>query len=85
MDEAERLAAEAVSLAEETDAPNWQASAVVDLAEVYAAEERLDVARAAFERARSLFAEKGNVVAARQVDERLRTLSADVEPRVKPE
>jgi predicted ATPase/class 3 adenylate cyclase len=83
-DEAEPVAEGALSLAEETDMLNWQARALVGLAEVYLIQERLDQARARLERARSLFEQKGNVVAAGHVRERLRTFSADVEAGEKP-
>jgi predicted ATPase/class 3 adenylate cyclase len=74
VDEAERLAAAAVSLAEETDMLNWQARALADLAEVYVVQERLEDARAKLERASSLYEQKGNAVAAGHVRERMRTL-----------
>ena len=74
-DEAERLAAGAVSLAEETDTLNWQARALVDLAEVYVIQERLDEARAKLGQAISLFEQKGNSVAAGHAHRRMETLT----------
>ena len=76
-DEAERLAAGAVSLAEETDTLNWQARALVDLAEVYVIQERGDEARAKLEQAISLFERKGNSVAAGHTRERMETLATE--------
>ena len=76
-DEAERLAAGAVSLAEETDTLNWQARALVDLAEVYVIQERRDEARAKLEQAISLFERKGNSVAAGHARERMETLATE--------
>ena len=76
-DEAERLAAGAVSLAEETDTLNWQARALVDLAEVYVIQERGAEARAKLEQAISLFERKGNSVAAGHTRERMETLATE--------
>jgi predicted ATPase/class 3 adenylate cyclase len=62
--EAERLALEAVSLAEETDMLNWHANALADLAEVYVLSGRAEEARNRLERALELYERKGNLVAA---------------------
>jgi class 3 adenylate cyclase/tetratricopeptide (TPR) repeat protein len=74
-DEAERLATGAVSLAKETDTLNWQARALVDLAEVYIIQGRLDDARAKLGQAISLFEQKGNSVAGGHARERMETLT----------
>ncbi len=62
--EAERLALEAVSLAEETDMLNWHANALADLGEVYLLLGRAEEARDRLERALELYEQKGNLVAA---------------------
>jgi alkanesulfonate monooxygenase SsuD/methylene tetrahydromethanopterin reductase-like flavin-dependent oxidoreductase (luciferase family) len=62
--EAERLALEAVSLAEETDMLNWQANVLADLAEVYVLSGRPEQARDRLEQAIELYEQKGNLVAA---------------------
>ncbi len=62
--EAERLAGEAVSLAEDTDKLNFHANALRDAAEVHALRGRADEAREKLRRALELYERKGNVVAA---------------------
>jgi hypothetical protein len=66
---AEALAQEAVTLSRGTDFTNWQADALVDLAETLRLLERADEARPAVDEALSLYEAKGNVasgVAVRQ-------------------
>jgi predicted ATPase/class 3 adenylate cyclase len=65
--EAERLARQAVSLAERTDFLNHRGEALVVLGRVLARRERPDEAQAAFAEAVSLYERKGNRVAATQV------------------
>jgi class 3 adenylate cyclase/tetratricopeptide (TPR) repeat protein len=64
-DKAERLAREAVGLAEETDMLNWHARALSDLAEVHALSGRPEESGPLVEQARALYERKGNLVAAR--------------------
>jgi class 3 adenylate cyclase/tetratricopeptide (TPR) repeat protein len=73
--EAERLARHAVQLAEQTDDIGSHATVVCDLAEVLALAGQTDEVGSLVGLARSLFEQKGNVVAARATDEFLaRTL-----------
>ncbi len=65
---AERLAAEAVELAEPTDSPALKAAAALALAEVLQAEGRASEAAALVGRALDLYAQKGNLVAAEQLE-----------------
>jgi DNA-binding SARP family transcriptional activator len=65
-EEAERLAREAVALAERTDFLNMQAAALLDLAEVLRAGRRRREPAELVERARALYDRKGNRVAAAQ-------------------
>ena len=65
--EAERLARQAVSLAERTDFLNHRGEALVVLGRVLARRERPDEAQAAFAEAVSLYERKGNRVAATQL------------------
>jgi Flp pilus assembly protein TadD len=67
LDEAERLAREAVTLAERTDFVNQRADALVDLGIVLGRVGRGEDAQAAFLNAILLYEDKGNVVAARRV------------------
>jgi hypothetical protein len=60
--DAERLGREAVALSEHTDMLNWQANALMDLAEVYVIAGRFDDGRAHFEQALVLFEQKGNLI-----------------------
>jgi class 3 adenylate cyclase/tetratricopeptide (TPR) repeat protein len=62
--DAERLAAEAVTLGEQTDMLNWYANALMDLGEVYRLGGRLDEARTQLEHALGLYEQKGNRVSA---------------------
>jgi class 3 adenylate cyclase/tetratricopeptide (TPR) repeat protein len=66
---AERLAREAVELADETDDIGRQALVRVDLAEVLRGAGKTDDTISLVERARELFEQKGNVVAARAAGE----------------
>ena len=68
---AERLAREAVRLADETDDIGRQAMARVDLAEVLRSAGRSDDTISLVDHARGLFEQKGNVVAARATGELL--------------
>ena len=69
--EAERVALEAVSLAEGTDMLNWHANALADLAEVYVLSRRSEEARDRLARAVELYEQKGNLVAAEKARNRL--------------
>ena len=64
VEEAERLAREAVALAKQSDFVNDRGDAVFDLAVVHRQTRRLEHARAAFAEAHRLYVQKGNVVAA---------------------
>jgi class 3 adenylate cyclase/DNA-binding SARP family transcriptional activator/tetratricopeptide (TPR) repeat protein len=64
LEQAERLAREAVALAEETDGLNLHGDALLDFAEVLRAARRPAEARAAAGRALELYERKGNVVSA---------------------
>jgi class 3 adenylate cyclase len=75
--EAERLAHEAVALADRTDSLNWQGDARSDLAEVLAAAGRAEAAQA-FEQALERYECKENFAAAAQVRPRLQELRAAV-------
>ena len=74
--EAEQLAREAVSLAEETDMLNFHGNALADLAEVYALAGRTEEAREQLEQALVLYERKGNLVAAARARRRLEELTA---------
>lgn len=63
---AERLAREAVSLAEQTDFLNLHATALLDLAIVLQHDRRLEDAAAAAEAANALYERKGNLVGAKE-------------------
>jgi hypothetical protein len=65
LEEAERLALEAVELAEPTEFPELQAGAALALAAVHSAAGRTEQAAHFVEEAQSLYERKGNVVAAR--------------------
>jgi tetratricopeptide (TPR) repeat protein len=73
-DEAERLAREAVALADETDDLTTRGDAYVDLAEVLRLADRSQEAAAAFRQALALFERKGNVAMGDRVRERLGAL-----------
>jgi DNA-binding SARP family transcriptional activator len=64
LDAAERLAHEAVSLAERTDFLNLHANALLDLATVLQHDRRVEEAAAAAEAAHALYERKGNLVGA---------------------
>jgi tetratricopeptide (TPR) repeat protein len=66
---AERLAREALRLADETDDIGRQASALINLADVLGSAGKTDETVALVDRACDLFAQKGNVVAARAASE----------------
>jgi tetratricopeptide (TPR) repeat protein len=72
--EAERLAREAVAVAEGTQGPNLQADAWADLAEVLLEAGRTDDAAGALEQALQRFERKKNIPLARRVRERLASL-----------
>jgi tetratricopeptide (TPR) repeat protein len=77
-DEAERLAREAVAIAERTDGLNWQGHALCDLAEVLAAAGRIDEAAVALEQALEHYERKENLAMVAQVRPRLEELRAGV-------
>jgi tetratricopeptide (TPR) repeat protein len=74
LEEGERLAREAVALAEDTDMLNAHADALLDLAEVLALGGR--DARAELDRALVLYERKGNLVMAERTRSRLAELTA---------
>jgi tetratricopeptide (TPR) repeat protein len=76
--DAARLAREAVALGERTDMVNWQANAIVDLAEVSLLTGDDGDARLQLQQALLLFEEKGNLVAAARVRDRLEELERGV-------
>ena len=67
--EAERLAREAVAWGEPTDALEYKASALRDLAIVLAADGRPDEALAALDQAQTLYEEKGHTVGVARVEQ----------------
>ncbi|HEX5974016.1 MAG TPA: tetratricopeptide repeat protein, partial [Rubrobacteraceae bacterium] len=73
-EDAERLAREAVAMIEQTDALNFQAGALSDLADVLAAAGRPREAVAALAQALERYERKGNISAAGQVRKRLEAL-----------
>ena len=75
--EAERLAREAVEIAERTDGLNLQGDALCDLAEVLAAAGRSDDAADALEQALDRYERKKNLAMVAQVKPRLEALRAD--------
>jgi class 3 adenylate cyclase/tetratricopeptide (TPR) repeat protein len=74
-EEAEALAERAVALIAETDDPDSQGNALLDLAEVYEAAGKVAEARRALGRAESAFTAKGNVVSAEATRRRLAGLA----------
>ena len=76
--EAERLAREAVAIAERTDGLNYQGDAFCDLAEVLAAAGRTDEAAEALEQALERYERKKNLAMVAQVTPRLEKLRAGV-------
>jgi hypothetical protein len=75
-EDAERLAHEAVALAERTDSPDLQGEALRDFAEVLELGGKASEAAPALERALALSERKGNVVMAARMKERLAELAA---------
>ncbi|HEY7660141.1 MAG TPA: adenylate/guanylate cyclase domain-containing protein [Actinomycetota bacterium] len=75
LDEATALATEAVRLIDETDDPDSQGNARMDLAEVVALAGRAEEAQEVVRRAASSFEAKGNVVSAERARERLAALT----------
>jgi DNA-binding SARP family transcriptional activator/tetratricopeptide (TPR) repeat protein len=73
--EAERLAREAVGMAEATDALNNHAKTLLDLAEVLRLAGRAEEAREAAEEALILFGRKGNIAGASRAESRLAELA----------
>ena len=67
VEEAERLAHEAMTLVTSTDDLNLRAQTAADLAEVLRIADRPKAAAAAYEQAIRLFEKKGNIVAARRL------------------
>jgi len=76
-DDAERLAREAVELAQATDYVDETANALAALAEVLELSGKVDEARIAREQAVPLYEQKGNVVRARLIRERLDELERE--------
>jgi class 3 adenylate cyclase/tetratricopeptide (TPR) repeat protein len=74
--EAERLARDAVDLAEETDMLNRQGHALADLAEVLAVAGRIDSAADQLDQALARYERKGNLVSAANARDRLAELRA---------
>jgi tetratricopeptide (TPR) repeat protein len=74
--EAERLAREAVAIADRTDMLNLQGDALCDLAEVFRASARGDEAGAALQRALERYEQKKNLAMSNQVRARLAELEA---------
>ena len=74
--EAERLAREAVAIADGTDKIDWCANAYSDLAEVLLLAGSPEEAATALERALALYERKGNLVLAERSRSRLRELAA---------
>ena len=72
--EAERLAREAVTIAERTDGLNYQGDAFCDLAEVLAAAGRTDEAAEALEQALDRYERKKNLAMVAQVQPKLEAL-----------
>jgi tetratricopeptide (TPR) repeat protein len=70
-EEAERLAREAVAIAEGTDALSWHGDALYDLAEVLERAAKVEEARAALEAALERYERKRNLAMVAQVRERL--------------
>ena len=81
IDQAEPLARQAVSLAEQTDFLNQRADALVDLAHVLRQAGRLEEARSTGAEALHLYQQKGNSVAAASARSLLAQLSDDITTR----
>jgi len=71
LDEAERLAQEAVAFTQKTDSPQFQGDALADLAEVLAARDNTAAASAALNDALDCYEQKGIIPLARRTHERL--------------
>ena len=71
---ADRLAREAVAIADRTDALNWQAEALCDFAEVLHAAGRTDEAAEALEQALERYERKKNLAMVAQVKPKLEEL-----------
>jgi hypothetical protein len=82
LEKGERLAREAVTLAEETDMLNAHAGALIDLSEVLTLA-GLN-AQAELEQALALYERKGNLVMAERTRSRLAEITAPVENRGSP-
>jgi tetratricopeptide (TPR) repeat protein len=80
-EKAERLASEAVALAEDTDMVNFHADALVDSAEISALAGRRDDAYLQLGQALALYEQKGNLVAAASARRELERLAADASVR----
>ena len=76
--DAERLAREAVALAERTDMLNWQANALVHLGEVGILSGNDGDAAGSFQQALVLYEEKGNIVATARVRDRMEDLQPGI-------
>jgi tetratricopeptide (TPR) repeat protein len=76
LDEAERLAHEAVVVAQKTDAPAFHGDAFYDLADVFAAADGRAAAVAALNDALKCYERKGIIPLARRTRERLAALQA---------
>ena len=76
MDEAERLAREAVVFTQKTDSPGFQGDAFYDLAEVLAVADGRAAAVAALNDALDCYEQKGIIPLARRTRERLKALQA---------
>jgi len=75
LEDGEALIREALEIIGRAEEPDSQAAVCADLAEVLAAAGRRVEARAAFDRAASVFEAKGNIVSAARATERLNTLA----------
>jgi len=80
LEEAERLAREAVALAEETDQLDSHGDALVDLAEVLELARRREEAAAEVEKALALYKRKGNLVMTERAQARLAELRGTSRP-----
>jgi class 3 adenylate cyclase/tetratricopeptide (TPR) repeat protein len=80
LEQAERLAREAISIVDETDMLRPQAMALLDLALVLRSGRQFDEARVVAEQALGRFQAKGDVVSARRTQELLEELTAEPLP-----
>lgn len=67
IDEAAKLGREAAAMVESTDFPELRAIALLNLAEVLEAAGKADESAASLDQARTIYEQKGNVVAARRI------------------